>query len=125
MVSAYHDYLSRCSYLLRQGESVADILFLAGEGAPHVFRPPPSATVGNPPDRRGYNFDGIAPDDLIENAKVNGGMITFPHGMHYRLLVLPRVETMTPRLLKKIKELADDGATILGAPPRKSPSRNF
>ena len=126
MVPAYHKYLARCQYMLRQGNAVADVLYLTPEGAPCVFTPPASAldrpTPDALPDRRGYNFDGIAPDDLIENAKVNGGMITFPHGMHYRLLVLPRVETMTPRLLKKIKELADDGATILGAPPRKSPS---
>ena len=35
------------------------------EGAPHVFRPPVSATPGGLPDRRGYNFDGCAPDTLI------------------------------------------------------------
>src|SRR5450759_1607251 len=84
MASAYHTYLARCQYLLRQGEPVADILFLAGEGAPHVFRPPPSATVGNPPDRRGYNFDGCAPETLLANAKVSHGRIVFPGGASSR-----------------------------------------
>ena len=123
MVNAYHTYLSRCQYLLRQGESVADILFLAAEGAPHVFRAPPSATVGNPPDRRGYNFDGCAPETLLAKAMVKQGRIVFPSGTSYRLLVLPETGTMTPQLLRKVGELARAGATVVGAPPQKSPSR--
>jgi hypothetical protein len=42
--------------------------------------------------------------------------------MSYRLLVLPRFDSMTPRLLEKIVALVEDGATVIGAPPRKSPS---
>jgi hypothetical protein len=122
MVSAYHAYLARCSMMLRQGQTVADILFLAAEGAPHVFRPPASATVGNPPDRRGYNFDGCAPETLLANAKVSQGRIVFPGGTSYRMLVLPEMETMTPTLLRKVKELVHAGATVVGAPPKKSPS---
>lgn len=121
MVSAYHNYLSRCQSLLREGESVADILFLAAEGAPHVFRAPPSATVGFPPDRRGYNFDGCAPETLLARAKVDRGRITFPGGTSYRILVLPEMETMTPALLRKIGELVGAGATVIGPPPKKSP----
>ena len=50
------------------------------------------------------------------------GRIIFPDGMSYRLLVLPRLDTMTPPLLRKIKQLVDAGATVIGEPPRKSPS---
>ncbi|MFD2145170.1 glycosyl hydrolase [Mucilaginibacter antarcticus] len=39
MVGDYHQYISRCSYLLQQGNTVADILYLNPEGSPHVFRP--------------------------------------------------------------------------------------
>ncbi len=42
--------------------------------------------------------------------------------MMYRLLVLPQVETMTPRLLKKISELVENGASIIGMAPKTSPS---
>jgi len=122
MVGDYHRYLSRCQHLLRRGLFVADILYLAPEGAPHVFRPPSSATEGALPDRRGYNFDGCAPEILLERATVKDGRIMFPDGMSYRLLVLPRFDTMTPRLLQKIAALVEDGAAVLGAPPRKSPS---
>ena len=119
---AYHQYLARCQYLLRKGLPVADILYLAAEGAPHVFRPPASALQHTPPDRKGYTFDGCAPDNLIANASVRGGRITFPDGMSYAVLVLPKFDTMTPGLLAKIKQLVRHGATIVGAPPSKSPS---
>ncbi len=122
MVPAFHLYLSRCQEMLRRGLPVADILYLTPEGAPQVFRPPSSAMQGDPPDRRGYNFDGCDPDTLIDRASVKDGRVTFPDGMSYRVLVLPEFETMTPGLLRKVKELAQAGATIVGAPPRKSPS---
>ncbi len=122
MVPAYHLYLARCQFLLRQGLPVADICYLAAEGAPHVFRPPPSATRHHPPERLGYNFDGIAPETLLTRMTVMDGNLVLPDGMSYRMLVLPERDTMTPRLLRKVKELVQAGATILGPRPRKSPS---
>ena len=43
MVPAYHEYLARCQFLLQRGVTVADVCFLAAEGAPEVFQPPSSA----------------------------------------------------------------------------------
>ena len=37
--------------------------------------------------------------------KVKDGRLVLPSGMSYRVLLLPEVETMTPALLRKIKEL--------------------
>ena len=123
LVPAYHLYLSRCQQMLRRGLFVADILYLAPEGAPNVFFPPRSSfRPGKLADRRGYNFDGCAPETLIARASVNDGRIVFPDGMSYRLLVLPQCKTMTPRLLQKVVKLVEDGATILGTPPHKCPS---
>jgi hypothetical protein len=124
MSGAWHEYLTRCQYLLRQGLPVADILYLAPEGAPNVFRPPPSALAGNRimPDRKGYNFDGIDAATLIQRVKVRGGNLVLPDGMSYRVLVLPETETMTPELLLKIQDLVKAGATVIGSRPQKSPS---
>jgi len=120
---AYHTYISRCQQMLRRGLPVADILYLTPEGAPCVFFPPRSVFLpGLFADRRGYNFDGCAPGTLIARATVSEGRIVFPDGMSYALLVLPRFQTMTPRLLETVVKLVEDGATIVGAPPLKSPS---
>lgn len=122
LVPAYHRYLARCQALLQSGQPVADVLYLAAEGAPHVFLPPKSALDGEPPDRRGYNFDGCAPDTLLARLSVKEGRLVFPEGMSYRMLVLPSVPTMTPVLLRKLKTLVEAGATLLGPAPLKSPS---
>jgi hypothetical protein len=124
MSNAYHTYIARCSYLLQQGKSVADILYLTPEGAPHVFRPPLSALSGNDtlPDRREYNFDGCAPGMLLTKSFVRDHKVCFPDGGSYSLLVLPLIETMTPELLNKIESLVLAGANVAGIPPKKSPS---
>ena len=122
MVPAYHSYLARCQWLLQRGVTVADVCFLAAEGAPHVFRPPSSAVTGNPPDHSGYNFDGCSPETLLERARVKDGKLVFPGGTTYQILVLPEVKTMTPKLLRKIRSLVRDGLTVFGPPPEKSPS---
>ncbi len=124
MAKEYHRYISRCQYILSQGKPVSDILYLAAEGAPHVFRPPSSALDGSQamPDKRGFSFDGCSPLSLIEKASVKDGSIVFPGGGSYRMLVLPDVMTMTPELLAKIKSLIEAGATVTGNPPQKSPS---
>ncbi|HET6220444.1 MAG TPA: glycosyl hydrolase, partial [Acidobacteriaceae bacterium] len=122
-VSAYHLYLTRCAQTLRRGLFVADILYLSPEGAPNVFFPPRSAfRPGLFADHHGHNFDACAPATLMTRASVKEGSIVFPDGMSYRLLVLPRFQTMTPRLLAKIIALVEEGATVVGAPPQKSPS---
>ncbi|WP_448633836.1 glycosyl hydrolase [Pedobacter panaciterrae] len=88
MATAYHQYITRCQYLLQQGRTVADILYMTPEGAPHVFLPPASAiqgdTIGN---RKEYNFDGCSPLQLMK-ASVKGKNVVFPSGASYRLLVL-------------------------------------
>ena len=121
MIAAYHEYVARCQFLLRQGTPVADICYLVPEGAPHVFRPPPSA-LSVEHDRRRYRFAGCTPETLLAHATVKDGRIVLPSGTSYRLLVLPAFDTMTPSLLGKITELVKAGATIVGKPPRKSPS---
>ena len=123
MAEGYHKYVGRCQYMLQQGKTVADILYLTPEGAPHVFKAPASALTGDEflPDRREYNFDGCSPSQLL-TASVKDNRIVFPSGATYRLLVLPASPTMTPALLNKIESLLMEGAVIVGNPPIKSPS---
>src|SRR5690606_23757808 len=67
-------------------------------------------------------FDGCSPAWLISKAEVINGLITFPGGGTYRILVLPHLNTMTPELIGKIRSLAESGALIAGNPPFRSPS---
>ena len=125
LIGDYHKYLARCSYLLRQGVTVSDILYLTPEGVPQVFQPPASAldaATSRFPDKKGYGFDGCSPRILMNRANVREGLITFSGGTSYRLLVLPRWKTMTLELLKKILQLVESGRRSLGDAPVCSPS---
>ncbi len=131
----WHEYLARCQYLLRQGQFVADVCYLQPEGAPRRFTPydsdsgvpevvSPKVDVSIAMDRRpGYNFDGCTPEVVLTRMTVRDGRIVLPDGMSYRVLVLPAVESMTPALLGKIKELVEAGATVVApSRPENSPS---
>lgn len=111
----WHTYLARCQYLLRQGSPVVDVLYLAPEGAPSSFVPPPAARMGP------YSADACPPEALLRLASVRNGRIVFPSGMSYRALVLPPTDTMTLPMLLKLRTLVEAGATIVGPQPIKSP----
>jgi hypothetical protein len=115
---AWHEYLARCQFLLQQGLFVADLCYLAPESSPQRFKSP----VKTGYDRPGYNFDACPPEVVLTRMSANDGRIVLPDGMSYRMLVLPQVATMSPHLLRKIRELVEAGAVVLGSPPRQSPS---
>ena len=120
---AWHAYIARCQVLLQQGLFVADVAYLQPEGAPRQFKAPADAEIA-PHVRGGYNFDGCTPEVVFERMSVKKGRIVLPDGMSYAVLVVPEVETMTPKLLRRISQLTDQGATVIAGskPPQKSPS---
>ena len=120
---AWHEYLARCQYLLQQGLFVADVAYLQQEGAPYRFTIPAGAEIARH-IRGGYNFDGCSPDVILDRMTVKNGRIVLPDGMSYAVLVVPETETMTLKLLRKINQMVDQGATVIAGrkPPQTSPS---
>lgn len=108
-------YLKRCNYLLQQGKYVADVAYFIGEDAPKM------TGVRDPELPDGYSFDYINAEILQNRAAVADHQLVLPGGMKYRILVLPKLETMRPALLRKIKELVGKGLTVLGPAPLRSP----
>ncbi len=115
---AWHAYLARCQYLLRQGKFVADLLYLRPEAPNQTYFNP------NPPPPPGYRFDEIGAEALLQRVSVKNGKLVLPDGMAYRVLVLPPEKNMTPTLARKIRELVSAGATVFAsaAGPAASPS---
>jgi len=114
-------YLARNSFMLQQGLFVADLAYLLPEGAPSSQ---PFWGAGLQPELPdGYNYDCINTDVLLNRLSVGpDGRMLLPDGMSYRVLVLPQIDRMTPPVLKKIRELAAGGATVVGPKAVKSPS---
>jgi (4-O-methyl)-D-glucuronate---lignin esterase len=115
------DYLSRCSYMLQKGTYVADIAFMLNEGGPSTMPFWGAGLQPSPP--RGYEFDYINDDVLLNFMSVDtNGTLTLPSGMNYAVLVLPLSNQMSLPALRKIKQLVEDGATVVGPKPLSTPS---
>ncbi|HEY4414984.1 MAG TPA: glycosyl hydrolase [Verrucomicrobiae bacterium] len=136
----FFSYLSRCSYLLQKGNFVGDVCFYLGERPPVLA--PPKYIV--PELGSGYDCDYCNADVLLTRMSVKDGRIVLPDGMSYRLLVLQNCVSSVPEIarrvgnyqslsvspvpskamsvavIKKLRELVRDGATIVGAPPEKA-----
>jgi hypothetical protein len=115
-IDVFIDYTKRSNYMLQQGLNVADVCYFIGEDAPVM------TGVTDPALPVGYQFDYMNAEVIEKYMTVEDGMITLPHGTKYRIMVLPKLETMRPELLTKIKQLVSDGAIILGPAPQRSPS---
>jgi hypothetical protein len=113
---SYVDYLRRCQHLLQQGTYTADVCYFIGEDAPKM------SGLCNPELPKGYAHDFINAEALLQRVTIQDGKFVLPDGMHYRLLVLPNIKTMRPKVLAKIEELVKQGGVLLGCKPEKSPS---
>ena len=121
MSRPWHEYVTRCQFLLRQGNFVSDILYMQPEGAPAGGLSTPG--MGDPNSFPKYKNDACPADVVLNRLSVQDGRLVLPDGMNYLVLVLPDSPTMTPELLGRIKQLAAAGATVIGnVKPQASPS---
>ena len=112
-------YLSRSCFMLQQGKFVADVLYYYGEdnNITSLFK-------DKLPDiPKGYNYDFINSDALINVLTVINGKLETPSGMQYSVLVLDEnAKKMTLPVIKKIRDLVRAGATVTGIKPEMTPS---
>jgi hypothetical protein len=113
-------YLARSSYMLQQGKFVADILYYYGEDSNVT-----ALFSGNPPPiPSGFSFD-YANSDVVKNRLTvsPAGLLTTATGMGYRVLALdPNSQRMPLAVLRKIRDMVNAGAVVVGPKPIESPS---
>ena len=115
-MGSFVTYLRRCNWMLQQGRYVADVAYFIGEDAPKM------TGVCDPELPQGYSFDYINADVLKNHARVQNGKLVLDSGMEYRVLVLPKQETMRPEMLECIYDFEKQGLPVLGPLPQRSPS---
>ena len=112
-------YLSRSSFMLQQGQFVADVVYFYGEDSNIT------ALFGNklPDIPDSYNYDFINADALVNLLSVKGNRIISPSGMSYSILVLDEnSRNMSLPVLRKIRSLVEEGAIVAGPKPVRSPA---
>ncbi len=115
-MGGFISYLRRCNFMLRQGRYVADVAYFIGEDAPKM------TGVCDPALPQGYSYDYVNGEILREYSRVKDGRLVLDSGMEYSVLVLPRQETMRPEMLECIYNMVNEGLTIVGPAPTRSPS---
>ncbi len=115
-LDVYIEYLKRVNFMLQQGLNVADVAYFIGEDTPKM------TGIVDPALPVGYQFDYINAEVIEKYMTVKDGLLTLPHGTQYKLMVLPKLETMRPEVLNKIEQLINDGGVIMGPAPSRSPS---
>lgn len=115
-LDVFTQYLKRTNFMLQQGLNVADVAYFIGEDTPKM------TGTTDPPLPVGYQFDYMNAEVILRDMKVKDGKLILPHGTQYQVLVLPKLGTMRPEVLAKLKELVYDGAVVLGPAPNRSPS---
>jgi hypothetical protein len=111
-------YFARISYMLQQGHYVADLLYLLNESAPSTM---PFWGAGlQPAVPKGYQFDYINFDALMNNIVDNNGKLTTREGISYSVLVLPQTNKMSGAILDKVIKSVNRGAIVVGPRPEKS-----
>jgi len=109
------DYLSRSSYMLQQGRYVADVAYFYGEehNLTELFIDKFDTDVP-----KGYGYDYINPEALLTLLSVKDGRLVTPSGMSYHLLYLPPTVTrLSLPALRKIRDLVEGGAVVVGQRP--------
>jgi hypothetical protein len=107
-------YINRCQFLLQQGLFVADACQYYGDDVPNFTQLKSSDPAKVLP---GFDYDVATEEVVLTRMSVRNGRIRLPDGMSYRVLVLPDYTRISLPVLRKLKQLVVDGATIIGPKP--------
>ena len=117
------DYISRSASLLQRGKFVADVAYFYGEEAP-LTALYGSEPVADAPKNNGFDF--VNPTVVCGELKVDGQDLVTKSGMRYKVLFLGGSSyRMSVPMLRCIKSLVLDGATVVGVAPLESTGLKF
>lgn len=106
-------YLARLSYMLERGLPVSDVLWYLGDGNMHK----PDQNFEFVP---GFKYDYCNQDVLLNRLSVVDGKIVTPEGISYSVLWMPDNHHILPATAKRLRELVEAGATVIGDKPLAS-----
>jgi hypothetical protein len=105
------DYQARIQYVLKQGEPLVDVIFYVGDQFPEYFS---KSIVNELPYGNQANACNF---EMLQNAKVVDGKISFGGKQSFPVLTLPNTTNMEFATLKQIARLVNEGAVVYGPKP--------
>ena len=112
-IKPFNDYLARISFILQEADFSADVLHYYGDGVPNFVYPKNTQyKVGD-----GYDYEVINTEILLKDLTVKDGKLTLPGGGVFSVLALENESAINPDVLLKLRDLAKEGAVIIGDKP--------
>lgn len=108
-IRPFTDYLARISAIFQGSVFFADVLYFYGDDIPNYTGPKNSRFSAGP----GYDYEVINAD-MLKRLKVKNGKLILPGGAQFSVMAYDENKTTDPGLLKKMNELAREGAIIAG-----------
>ena len=119
MARPWVDYIARNALMLQQGRNVADVGYFHGEEAP-LTALYDKAPVADAPTMNAYDF--VNPDALLVAMVNQGDELVTPGGARYKALYLGgSSRRMSIKVLRRLAELVEGGATVVGRAPEGDP----
>jgi hypothetical protein len=120
MAKPWVDYLARNSYMLQQGRNVADVGYFYGEETP-LGAQAAEGYFSDVPTHYAYDF--LSAGTVLNEISVESGDVITKGGAHYKAIYLGgQSGRMTLAVLRRLAELVEAGATVVGEAPHSSPS---
>src|SRR5690606_29860369 len=118
MSGSFFDYMARIQYMMQQGRFVADVLYYYGDHVPNIAGRKADDPAKALPE---YDYDVIN-EEMLLTLHVKNKRVTLPHGMSYRILALPVQQFLSLAAARKVEELVDSGAIVVGPKPNTTGS---
>ena len=105
--SSFWDYQARCSWMMRQGAPVSDLLVYLGDDVPNRI-----LEYRLPDIPKGFDFDAITTDGLMNRISVKDGALILPDGVTYRMLILPSNQIIPNHVQQKVDAIKAQGVPV-------------
>lgn len=120
---AWIEYLERCQSLLQQGSVVGQVVVLMPKYVPAAMTEVATRYKWIKKELpQGFDYVFCSQDGLVQKSQVENGMVRFPLGEGYRLVVLPDTNVSSPEVLTKIRTLLEAGVMVFAT---QRPDRAF
>ncbi|WP_298763520.1 glycosyl hydrolase [uncultured Polaribacter sp.] len=106
---SWFTYMARGQNLLRKGNPVYDFLVFPGDASPN-----PGFNPKLPSQIKHLTTNS---EVLINRITVEKGLLKLPEGIEFKALILGNIQKIELPTLRRLKELSDLGATLIGKKP--------
>jgi hypothetical protein len=105
---------NRAQFLMQQGGSVSDLLYLYGDQVPGLVRVKSDDPAHLLP---GYDYDVTGEDALLHRMIFSAADLHTPEGVRYRALALPDARTLSYPALLWVSRFVSQGGIVIGLKP--------